>query len=887
MNVYSNVDITEMKSVFSSAELTAPDPKQVGNKAANLWWLAKFGLQVPRWFVIPCETFSSLLGHYNIDIKERIEKSGEANVQEAFAEQLLSQGREILTSLVHDQLNTCFNTISLFSVRSSAVDEDSQHASFAGIMESYLFVHREDLVDKVVRCAASAFSENALSYRRARRIPFLPLRVAVIVQEMIDSAKSGVLFTRDPVLNKSKYVITAGFGVGEGAVSNRVETDTLWLDPATGKVVRSQIGTKKTKMSMAENSNDGAVVTPIKGSKTPVLNAEEIRSLFEAIKRIELKFAEPQDIEWAFDASGTIHLLQTRPITSLPDNSAERVVWDNSNIVESYPGVTTPLTYSFARYVYENVMKRTAMGLTLNRKAIEENSAIFETLIGYIDGRIYYNLTNWYSMVSLNPTFAKDKTACNRMLGIKKKLAVTTHSVSTSYRSYAALLWKFVLRGYYRRCFYREFEKLYAEHADVDFDSCSLSELYAAFKKLEASYIRIWPVTIENDLFLMFFYDLMNRLVKKTSSPDSSHSHPSYLFSDSNKMESLKPVESILNICNMIHLNPSLKTLFGSDDKKVLQGLRQNPDFKEVHAAIFKHIKKYGDRTLHELKLETKSMRDDPAILIRFIRHTLSCERTRFSEDNKCQDSGDGAVNILPTIAKRPFKYLISPRLRNLMRESITHRENMRFARTRAYGLVKRIFRAIELHFCQLGLLDRRDDIFFLAVDEIFSIINGSAVNFDLKHTVRNRRKRFLLQKQSPTPPSRLFTCGVAAIARRYTYDALETNTDTEEQDKNLKGIGCCPGQVSGRARIVRNPDPDLGIDGEILVAEMTDPGWVFLMMRAGGMIVERGSILSHTAIIGREMNIPTIVGVKDATKLITDGSRITLDGSTGEIQWQ
>jgi pyruvate,water dikinase len=885
MNVYSNVDNTEIKSVFSSAELTAPDPKQVGNKAANLWWLAKVGLQVPPWFVIPCETFSSLIGHYHIDIKELIEKSGEANVQEAFAEQLLSQGREMLTSLIQDQLNTCFNTISLFSVRSSAVDEDSKHASFAGIMESYLFVHREHLVDKVVRCAASAFSEKALAYRRAHRIPFLPLRVAVIVQEMIDSEKSGVVFTRDPVSNTYQYVITAGFGVGEGAVSNRVETDTFWLDPATGEVVMSQIGTKKTKMSMAANSHAGAVVTPIKAFKTPVLNAEEIRSLFEAIKRIELNFAQPQDIEWAFDTSGTIHLIQTRPITSLPDNSAESVVWDNSNIVESYPGVTTPLTYSFARYVYENVMKRTAIGLTLNRKAIEENSAIFETLIGYIDGRIYYNLTNWYSMVSLNPTFAKDKTACNRMLGIKKKLAVTTHSVSASYRSYAALLWKFVLRGYYRRRFYRAFDKLYAEYADVDFDSCSLSELYATFKKLEASYIRIWPVTIENDLFLMFFYDLMNRLVKKMSSPDSSHSHPSYLFSDSNKMESLKPVESILNICNMIHRNPNLTTLFSLDDKKVLQGLRENPDFKEVHAAIFNHIKKYGDRTLHELKLETKSMRDDPAILIRLIRHTLSCERTQFSEDNKCQNGGDGGANIPLTIGKRPFKYLISCRLRNLIRESITHRENMRFARTRAYGLVKRIFGAIGLHFCQLSLLDRRDDIFFLAVDEIFSIINGSALNFDLKHTVRSRRKRFLLQKQSPTPPSRLFTRGVAAIARRYAYDALETNT--AEQGKNLKGIGCCPGQVSGRARIVRNPDPDLSIDGEILVAEMTDPGWVFLMMRAGGMIVERGSILSHSAIIGREMNIPTIVGVKDATKLITDGSRITLDGTTGEIQWQ
>jgi pyruvate,water dikinase len=335
----------------------------------------------------------------------------------------------------------------------------------------------------------------------------------------------------------------------------------------------------------------------------------------------------------------------------------------------------------------------------------------------------------------------------------------------------------------------------------------------------------------------------------------------------------------------MIQDNPRLTALFNLDDSEVLQGLRENPDFKKVHTAIFNHIKKYGDRTLQELKLETKSMRDDPAVLIRFIRHTLASECTQLSEVKEGRNGADRGTPIPLTIGRRPFKHFIFRRLRNLTKESVTHRENMRFARARAYGLVKRIFRAIGLHFCQLDLLDRQDDIFFLTVDEIFSVINGSTVDFDLKPAVRSRRKNFLLQKQSPTPPSRLFTHGVAAIARRHADNTLDTHS--AEQGKNLKGIGCCPGQVSGRARIVKNPDPDLKIDGEILVAEMTDPGWVFLMMRAGGMIVERGSILSHSAIIGREMNIPTIVGVKDATKLISDSSRITIDGGTGEIQWQ
>ena len=107
------------------------------------------------------------------------------------------------------------------------------------------------------------------------------------------------------------------------------------------------------------------------------------------------------------------------------------------------------------------------------------------------------------------------------------------------------------------------------------------------------------------------------------------------------------------------------------------------------------------------------------------------------------------------------------------------------------------------------------------------------------------------------------------------------------EKAANLRGTACSPGRVSGRAKIVRKPDADLEINGDIIIAEMTDPGWVFLMMRAKGLIVERGSILSHTAIIGRELGIPTIVGVRDATRRIPEASLLHMNGETGEIRWQ
>lgn len=883
----TNSDPTNIRGglVYSSEDPCVPDPKQVGNKAANLWRLSKIGLRVPRWFVISQNAFVFLMEQHRIDLKKIIQQHDTDRIKEVFLEKLLSSGRETLDALIRKQLETYFNNISLFSVRSSAVDEDSKNASFAGILESYLFVRKEALADRIALCAASALSERAILYRHVHGIPIFPLRIAVIVQEMIGSEKSGVIFTRDPVSRNSDYVITCGYGVGEGVVSGSVETDTYWIDSESGTASRSQINMKKSKVWMSDNWHGGSVVTSIKASETPILTREEIQNLFVMIKTVVSNFDEPQDIEWAFDASGMLHLLQTRPITSQVKDTEVITVWDNSNIVESYPGVTTPLTYSFARNIYDNVMKRTMLRLTLNRKGIEKHAPIFENLIGYINGRIYYNLTNWYSMVSFNPALAKDKTACNRMLGIEHNTTVNTQSVSSSYVSYVTLLWRFMFRGFYRRHFYRCFEKFYMEFFETDFDALSPRALYIIFKRLEAGLFRIWPITIENDIFLIFSYELMNRLLNKKGLSVRTKNHFHYRLSCLGDMESVKPVRSILNICKMLKNTPNFQTLFKLDDDEILRSFRETPEYREIYDTFLNHIQKYGDRSLYELKLETKSMRHDPTILIQVIRRSLQCEKNLNSDiidhmNNDVNDTESPWMAGNTGLKRYFFRYLV-----RVVREAIVHRENMRFARTRAYGLVKNIFRSIGRSFSRIGILEESEDIFFLSMNEIFSVINRSAIDLDLKHTILIRKERYLRQSRSPTPPSRIITRGINTNIFQDAYD-FQTIPRKMEVTK-LRGIACSTGRVSARARIVMKPDPDIEINGDILIAEMTDPGWVFLMMRAKGLIIERGSILSHTAIIGRELGIPTIVGVKDATRHIPDGSMLHMNGETGEIRWQ
>ena len=131
------------------------------------------------------------------------------------------------------------------------------------------------------------------------------------------------------------------------------------------------------------------------------------------------------------------------------------------------------------------------------------------------------------------------------------------------------------------------------------------------------------------------------------------------------------------------------------------------------------------------------------------------------------------------------------------------------------------------------------------------------------------------------TPKRRIRTTGIPYLNSLYDIETAASG------GRKLKGTGCSSGKAKGIAKVIYDPTSVVEGDNFILVAKSTDPGWVFLMISSQGIIVERGSVLSHTAIIGRELGIPTVVGVKDATSLIPDGAKINIDGSTGLVQWQ
>jgi pyruvate,water dikinase len=205
----------------------------------------------------------------------------------------------------------------------------------------------------------------------------------------------------------------------------------------------------------------------------------------------------------------------------------------------------------------------------------------------------------------------------------------------------------------------------------------------------------------------------------------------------------------------------------------------------------------------------------------------------------------------------------------------------MRLMRSRAFGMVKRLVRAIGHRMVRAGLIGRQQDVFYLSLEEITAAVRGASVTRDLRAIVAQRRLEYDGFK-TRTRPSRVTTRGIVLAS---LATAADTRAPATAAGGELRGIGCSAGLVRARARVVRVPGHHLDVRGEIIVAPMTDPGWVFLMVPAAGLIVERGSILSHTAIIGRELGIPTVVGVTDATARIADGQLVELDGATGVVR--
>ncbi|MFN3587457.1 MAG: PEP-utilizing enzyme, partial [Moraxellaceae bacterium] len=209
------------------------------------------------------------------------------------------------------------------------------------------------------------------------------------------------------------------------------------------------------------------------------------------------------------------------------------------------------------------------------------------------------------------------------------------------------------------------------------------------------------------------------------------------------------------------------------------------------------------------------------------------------------------------------------------------NRENMRLARTRLFGLYRDLFLEIGRQFASDGLLESPRDIFYLSLDELYAWHDGRAVQTQLQPLVAARRAEYA-GYEAQDLPHHFWTWGMVYHHNAYAYPHVAPAVSS---DGELAGTGCYPGVVEERVRLIFSPADELSLNGQILCTVRTDPGWAPLFPTAGGILVERGSTLSHSAVVARELGIPAIVGIPGLTTALRNGERVRMNGSTGRIE--
>jgi pyruvate,water dikinase len=809
------------------------------SKASNLLRLSESGFRVPDFVVLPAELLASFLSAQPFNASTDLSlKAGQIRAA-AFSESLTQRILEIVRRLPQPN--------GLLAVRSSMAGEDSAHHSFAGQLDSFLNVSGEAAILNAVKdCWASAYGERALAYRQQNDLPLEPVVMEVIVQMMIPAQASGVIFTVDPVARDPRWMlVSVTEGLGEALVQGQVAGETYRIHRETGEVV-----------------GDGHT-----------LEKARLNELATTAQKIESLFGSPQDIEFAIEGAN-LFILQARPITTIVPT--EQTLWDNSNITESYSGVTTPLTFSVIRSAYAQVYGQfmALMGV----KHIDEN--VLRNLLGFYKGQVYYQLLNWYAALALLPAFEYNRRSMEQMMGVKQSAGQSAAKGKGNIFKLIGWAAYMILLHFQseRRVkdFLAGFNAVLAEYQAKDFATMSPHAMRAAYRDLETRVLGNWRAPIITDFFAAIFFGLLRRLSERWF-PTGERSYNDLLAGDG-AIESLEPIRRIDNLAQRVRADTALTRLFALPETEATLTQLREPQFAGFMTQFDDYLRRYGDRCMNELKLEEPNLRDQPARLIRLIATTV--ERQKLAQSMTMPKATSVRAQAEARVAKlkwwqRPiFRWTLTHARRN-----IRNRENMRFARTRLFGLLRTMLNALGHQWTSAGLLERPEDIYYLTIHEIWDFVEGTATTLNLRGLVALRRAEYQRYK-TESLPNRFETFGVPYLdSPRDLLATLNTDPDT------LQGVGCCSGRVTAEAQVVQSVDGVTDLGGRILVAERTDPGWVFLFPSAAGILVERGSPLSHSAIVAREMGKPIIVNIPRLTAQVASGDRLDMDGGAGVVR--
>jgi phosphohistidine swiveling domain-containing protein len=725
------------------------------------------------------------------------------------------------------------------ALRSSMISEDNVDSSFAGLFETLLYVTKENWKTSLIKIYSSVKSDRVVEYIEKKKLK-VDLQMAVVAQELIEVEKSGVIFTRSPVFPTSAIAIDAAFGMGEGVVSGHADVDHYQFTR-----------TKDLILSRSQNHK-------------PVLTEDEQSQLIDLSLAMEKMIGIPSDIEWGIKKS-KLYLFQIRPITRTFDPLTYFV---DTNLSESYPGTVSPFTASFVQKAYENVFRESAEIMGAKGKRLEILSGHYAKLISSVDNHLYYNLEHYYAALRSLPGGEKNIDNWHKMIGGRiTGQDIPVHKTELSFSENLFTLFSLLNLAFKRKKKFEPFLKnLEVLRTEIETETKNIKTSKEAILFLGSLVDRPlgFGLTVVNDIFIMLGLGILTKALKKKGIDEDRVID---LLKTSDGVDSVKPLE---------HFNELVKSLshgfveaFSKENlvigfnpfDEVFVNLESKGWTKDVES-LKAFLKNYGDRSFEELKLESLPMRNNP-ILVKELLIWASKNPSLYKETVKKEQTLELGWFLKKVI--------------NFTRESIAMREATRLWRGKFYHLLRQAvlnvgekLKSEDQSWNQFQILD----LFSINHHEWKAYAQGKLTKEKIQ-TLMNERKLWQTKKQH-----------YPEIIPWVASEALP-DMNLVVSSGALEGQGVSPGIAEGIALVLENPNDALSSDftNFILVTKNTDPAWVYIMSRSQGLISEKGSLLSHTAIIGRELNIPTIVGVKMATQKIKNGERIRIDATKGTIE--
>ena len=802
--------------ILNFDEIKKEDILIAGGKGANLGEMTRAKINVPSGFVITAEGYREFLKENSIEevIESKLEEAIKAG---KFPEEL----ERIITEAY---LNLGENK--RVAVRSSATAEDLPDASFAGQQETYLNVQGvEEVLKQVRNCYASLWGNRAVSYRFHQGYDQSLVSIAVVIQEMVESEKAGVLFTVNPISEKeNEMLINASYGLGESVVSGRVTADSYIVDK-NGKILEINIGSKETQIIYADKNTIEVDVSDEK-RKIRALDDNEILGLIKSALEIEKHYGMPMDIEWAIK-DGEIYILQARAITTLKNHEEEKIIEEYikgtrlkgsmrenmSFLLEKMPFAYRALDFDFIIAINEQKAKIFAEGGII----FSSNTKIDENGI---------------------QTLPDDKKHINKNIFHIFKLLKIMRDFE-----YCAGICK---------SFMDKYELELEQIKSLDFENMSLHDCK---NFMEYSYDLTKNLTYDRFKYALFPTMLMfNKYSKIIKKVNKNYSAFDFYWDLNNKTSVVN--DDILKMSEEIKKNDSLKSeIISGENFEFLY-----KKFDDFRTMADEFIKANGFKSDYNCYcLEAKTFIEDPDRLVNILRPILSlAENIKTNEKTK-------TFNELMFSLKNIYGNNYQDIEKNIEYFRYFHvvREESQYLWERLFYYVRKCVKRINKIF--LGSDDYKLGVANLFHKELIESLDRGFLNETDNEKIRMRNQKFPLAMK--------------------VWDASKLLVFETKGDV-LKGVSGSPGVALGRVCLIHSTKEFYKMNkGDVLVCNFTDPEWTPLFKLASAVVADTGAALSHAAIVAREFNIPAVLGVGLATTRFKDGDMIQVDGNKGLVK--